>query len=96
MTATLQGRTLTVTGTFEGLPSAATVAHLHRGRPGVPGEPFADLTITKATSGAISGSAELTPAEAQDLAKGWIYVQIHSEKAPDGNVRGWLFQEKQK
>lgn len=95
VTATLQGQMLTVTGTFEGLPSPATMVQLRRGRPGVPGEPFADLTITKATSGTISGTTQLTPAQAQDLAKGWIYVQIHSEKAPDGHLRGWLFQEKQ-
>jgi hypothetical protein len=96
VTATLQGRTLTVNGTFDGLPSAATAARLHRGQPGVRGEPFADLAVTKATKGTISGTADLTPQQAQDLAKGWIYVQISSEKAPDGNIRGWLFQEKKK
>jgi hypothetical protein len=51
-----------------------------------------DLTVTKAMSGSISGSVDLTPAEAEALRKGMIYVQIHSEGAPDGNLRGWLLK----
>jgi hypothetical protein len=43
-------------------------------------------------SGSISGSVDLTPAEAEALRKGMIYVQIHSEGAPDGNLRGWLLK----
>jgi len=32
-----------------------------------------------------------------DLEKGRFYVQLHSEKAPDGNLWGWLLpQEKGK
>ncbi len=96
ITATLSGRTLTFSGTFEGLPSAATAAHLHRGRPGVPGPTVADLKISNAASGSISGTVELTASQVQDLEKNWLYVQLQSEKAPDGHLRGWLFQEKQR
>jgi len=53
---------------------------------------FAVATVTKAMSGSISGSVDLTPAEAEALRKGMIYVQIHSEGAPDGNLRGWLLK----
>src|SRR5262245_40803624 len=53
-TATLAGNKLTVSGTFEGLPAAATVARLHQGiAKGARGKAFADLTITKAASGTI-------------------------------------------
>ena len=46
-TATLSGNKLTITGTFEGMPSAATAAKIHRGlATGVRGSPFLDLTIT--------------------------------------------------
>ena len=33
---------------------------------------------------------DLTPLQVTDLEKGRFYVQLHSEKAPDGNLWGWL------
>ena len=90
-TAALTGTKLTVTGTFEGLRSPATVAKLHTAvAAGVRGPEFQDLTITKATSGSISGSADLTPQQLQNLRKGGIYVQIHSERGAEGVLWGWL------
>jgi CHRD domain len=90
-TATLSGTKLTVNGTFEGLKTPATVARLHLAvMAGVRGPVLTDLTITKAVSGTISGSVDLTPAQIDNLKKGGIYVQIHSEKAPDGVLWGWL------
>ena len=90
-TAVLSGTKLTVTGTFDGLKSAATVARLHNGvAAGVRGPSFIDLTVSKSTGGSLSGSAELTPQQLQNLRKGGIYVQIHSEKAPEGVLWGWL------
>ena len=56
-TATLAGNKLTIAGTFEGMPSAATTAKIHRGlATGVRGSPFLDLTVTKAPKGTLSGS----------------------------------------
>jgi CHRD domain len=92
-TATLSGTKLTISGTFDGLPSAATKAELHEGRPGVPGPSVADLTISNATGGTITGTVTLTPAQVQNLQKDWLYIQLYSEKAPDGHLRGWLFPE---
>jgi hypothetical protein len=57
---------------------------------GVRGPVFADLTITKATSGTITGSADLNPQQLQYLKKGGIYVQIYTEKPTDGTLWGWL------
>jgi hypothetical protein len=88
--ATLQGNKLTVSGTFEGMRSPATVAHLHRGPRGIPGPPIFELTVTKAASGSVNGSLDLTPAQVEDLRNGRVYVQVHSEGAPEGNLRGWL------
>jgi hypothetical protein len=91
VTATLKGRTLAISGTFKGLKTAATIAQLHRSpNRGIRGPAFADLTATAATSGEIAGSVELTAAQVDDLEKGRLYVQVHSEKAPDGNLWGWL------
>jgi hypothetical protein len=90
-TGVLTGTKLTVTGSFEGLKSPATVARLHSAvMAGVRGLPIQDLTITKAVSGTITGSADLTPPQLENLRKGGLYVQIHSEKAPDGVLWGWL------
>ena len=90
VTATLAGNKLTVTGNAEGLRSPATVAHIHRGAPGIPGPAILDLTITNTTSPTISGTVELTPQMVDDLKNGQLYVQLSSERAPDGNLRGWL------
>jgi hypothetical protein len=91
MTATLKGTTLTITGTFAGLTTPATVARVHRGpRTAMRGPAIGDLTITAATSGTLTGSIELTKAQIDDLAAGRLYIQVHSQKAPDGNLWGWL------
>jgi hypothetical protein len=91
VTATLSGTKLTVSGTFEGLKTNAVSAKLQNGiMAGVRGPVFADLTITKAMSGTITGSADLNPQEVQNLKKGGIYVQIYTEKPTDGTLWGWL------
>lgn len=92
-TAMLDGTKLTVTGSFEGLKTAATVANLHSAvAAGVRGPVIADLTVPKATSGMIAGSVELTPQQITSLHHGGLYVEIHSEKAPDGVLWGWLLK----
>ncbi len=97
VTATLKGTTLAISGTFSGLKTAATVARMHRSpKPGMRGAPIGDLTATAATSGTISGSIELTKEQIGDLGAGRLYVQLHSEKAPDGNLWGWLFAAEKK
>ena len=93
-TATLKGTTLTITGTFSGLKTNATIARVHRGpRTAMRGPAIGDLTATAATSGTISGTIELTKQHVEDLAAGRLYVQLHSEKAPEGNLWGWLLPE---
>jgi hypothetical protein len=91
--AVLTGSKLTVTGSFEGLRSPATMAQLRAGvAAGVRGPVVQDLTISRAVSGTISGSADLTPEQTEALRKGGFYVQIFSEKAPDGVLWGWLLR----
>ncbi len=96
VTATLAGSKLSITGTFEGLVAPATVARLHDGvAKGARGPAVVDLVITKATSGTIAGSANLTPEQLESLKQGRLYVQVHSEKgvAPDGsNLWGWFLR----
>jgi hypothetical protein len=95
-TGTLSGRKLTINGTFEGLPAAATIARLHQGiAKGARGAAITDLTISKGTSGTLSGSVDLTQPQVDALRQGKLYIQIHGEKgvAPDGsNLWGWLLK----
>jgi hypothetical protein len=89
--ASLDGATLLVTGSFSGLQGAATVAGLHEGPAlGVRGPAVADFTVPQAASGAFNAQFELTPQQLQSLHAGRLYLQIHSAAAPDGNLWGWL------
>ena len=93
VTATLVGRKLSIAGKFEGLRTPATVARIHRSSvTGVRGPAVFDLVISKATSGELSGSFDLGPEQVDILNKGRFYIQIHSEKAPEGNLWGWLLR----
>jgi len=91
--ATLSGNKLTIDGNFDGLRSAATTAHLHLSRvAGVRGPAVLDLTVTHALTGSVAGSFDLNAEQVEALKKGRFYIQIESEKAPDGNLWGWLMR----
>jgi hypothetical protein len=92
VTGVLSGAKLDIEGTFEGLSGPATVARIHRGAIGVRGAALFDLTVTKAVAGTIKGTFELKPTHVEDFKQGRLYVQVHSEKAPDGNLWGWLLR----
>lgn len=89
--ATLDGSTLTVQGNFSNFTSPATGGSVRIGlAKGVPGDAIGSLTADHVTSGHFSGSVKLDSAQIAALKKQAIYVRIDSEKAPDGNVQGWL------
>ena len=89
--ASLDGSTLTVTGSFAGLQGAATVAALHEGPVlGVRGPSVAEFTVPQSASGSFNATFKLAPAQLQSLHQGRLYLQIHSAAAPDGNLWGWL------
>jgi hypothetical protein len=90
--AVVAGNRLTFNGTFQGLRSPATHASIHVGPKGIPGPPILDLIVTNATSGNLTGTVELSPSELEDLRNAKLYVQIDSEKAPEGNLWGWLLR----
>jgi hypothetical protein len=94
VTATLTGTKLSISGTFQGLNTPATVARIHKSpKPGIRGPMLLDLTVSNSTSGTIGGTFDLTAAQVQELAQGRYYVQLHSEKAPEGNLWGWLLPQ---
>ncbi len=92
-TATLSGRTLTIRGSFEGMRSDVTIAQIHLGPKGVRGPVLFDLTVAKGQAtgaGTIAGTFLLTPEQVEALRQSRLYIQIHSESVPDGNLWGWL------
>ena len=91
VSATLTGNILTVNGTFKDMTSPATAASVRIGlMKGVVGEAIGPLTVTRTAQGSVSGSVQLTPAQIEALNREAIYIRVDSEKAPDGNLQGWL------
>lgn len=90
VTATLDGSKLTIAGAFQGMKSPATLAQVHMGQRGVRGPAEFDLQIDKSPNGNISGTIVLTKVQVDTLRRGWYYIQIHAEQAPEGNLWGWL------
>ena len=93
-TATLDGETLTISGSFAGLSGPATKAHLSLSRgPGIPGTAFAALTVTGGVTGKVTGQLKLDPSQLVALRSNKLYIQIDSEKVPSGHLWGWLLEE---
>lgn len=89
--ASLLSAKLTITGKFEGLVTPATAAQIRLSPvTGVRGPVIFEVPLDKAVSGTISGAVNLTPDQIEKLRKGCFYLQINSEKAPDGNLWGWF------
>jgi hypothetical protein len=89
--ATLDGKKFTLHGTFAGLATPATDAHLCMGNVmGGTGPAIYDVTVTPAQSGQVSGSVTLTPEQVAALKVGKIYLLLDSQKAPKGNLWGWF------
>lgn len=88
---TLDGNTLTVSGNFTGMNSVATMAHVHNGPPAQPGPVVHQLEVSKMPAGEISAVLELTDAQVTALRNNELYIQVHSETNPPGELRGWIF-----
>ena len=88
---TLNGNSLTVDGTFTGMSSAATGAHIHNGPPAQPGPVIHTLEVSQANNGSVNGTISLTDEQVEALINNEFYIQIHSESNPPGELRGWVF-----
>jgi hypothetical protein len=95
-TATLSGKALSMTGSFEGLGGPATIARLHQGiAKGARGRAIADVKVPPATSGTFSATVTLTDEQVEALRQGKLYLQLHGDKGldPDGaNLWGWFLR----
>lgn len=93
VTGTLTGNRLTLSGHFSGLTAAAATARLGQAMVlGVPATSFfADLTITGATQGSISGTVTLTPDQLANLRDKALFIRIDStDPSPNGTLWGWF------
>lgn len=88
---TLNGNMLSVSGSFSGMSSVATMAHVHNGPPAQPGPVVHQLQATAGTAGEISAELELSDAQVEALKKNELYIQIHSAINAPGELRGWIF-----
>ena len=89
--ATLEGGRLTLSGSFRGMRSAAAAAHVHTALPGLRGPVSFPLEVTGGNEGELEGSVELTPGQLASLRSDALYVQVHSETNPAGELRGWIY-----
>ena len=85
-------RKLTWKGTYKRLTGVATAAHFH-GPADVGKNAGVAVPITPATT-PLAGTATLTDAQAADLAAGKWYVNVHTAKFPDGEIRGQVIKGK--
>jgi hypothetical protein len=93
VSAVLAGAKLSITGSFDGMQSPATLAQVRQGvATGVRGPAIGDLTVSLAPGGSITGTLSLTAEQVESLRKGKLYIQIGNEKTPDGNLWGWLLR----
>ena len=85
---TLTGTTLKWKLTFAKLTGQATQAHIHMAAKGKSGNMVVPLRAP-CTSGA-TGTATLTAAEMTAFKKHLLYVNVHTAKNPNGEIRGQL------
>jgi len=82
-----ESKILNVSVTYQGI--TPTMWHIHKGAAGIAG-PVALNMGTTFTSPFNFITAALTTAQEADLLAGLYYVNIHSKKAPNGEIRGQL------
>lgn len=86
--------TVTVTGTYSALGTAATLCHIHGPAAlGVPAGIMVGLTVTGGTSGTIGSGGSVTAAQVTQILSGATYVNVHTTAFPNGEIRGQLLLE---
>ncbi len=102
VTAALDGLTLTLSGSFDNLESdynADIGSHIHAAAAGangpviIPLSPTLDNDNLGGTFEAANNTFTLTQDQADDLAAGLLYVNIHSISNPSGEIRGQILAD---
>ena len=93
VSAELNGTELTIQGSFAGMSSAATRAHVHRAQPGTPGPVAFAIDVPTVAEGTFEDTVTLDDTQLRELRDGRYYLQIHTENNPAGELRGWLWPQ---
>jgi len=82
-------------GSFQGLSTVSTAAHIHNGIPGVNGPILFPLIISPPgmLGGSLSAMLPIGAAEVALLDAGGLYVNVHSMMFPGGEIRGQLLRK---
>jgi len=90
-TGTLVGTKLTWKLTWAKLTGSATAAHIHLGAMGKSGNVIVPLcTPCGAATGSKSGTATISASLLKTIQKHGTYVNVHTAKNPNGEIRGQL------
>ena len=84
-----------LTGSFSGLISNISSAHIYAAAPNETGPVIIPLVFTSGTSGTIHVASAITPGNQAQMLAGNTYVNIHSSAYPGGEIRGQLIAESQ-
>ena len=88
---TLAGTTLKWKLTYAKLTGPATAAHIHMAAKGKSGNVLIPLCGTSpACKSGLTGTATLTAMDISWLKKHLLYVNVHTAKNPNGEIRGQL------
>lgn len=95
--ATLDGDVLTLSGEFSDLEAdllevSGSSAHIHQGDTAEAGPILFNLDVasTDGRSGTLAGTFELTSEQMTLFEQGLLYVNVHTEVNPAGEIRGQL------
>ncbi|OBS50794.1 CHRD domain containing protein [Methylosinus sp. 3S-1] len=81
---------ITWKGHYQGLRSEETAAHFHG--PAGPGQNAAPVLPVDAANGKFEGEATLDAKQVEQLENGRWYFNLHTDKHPDGALRGQLMR----
>jgi hypothetical protein len=87
-TGTLTGRKLVWKLTFAHLSGPAIAAHIHLAKKGKAGNVVVPLCANATCKSGVHGSATLTAVVLKALTTGGTYVNVHTAKNPNGEIRG--------
>jgi hypothetical protein len=88
-TATLSGTTLSYTLTFSHLSGSATAAHIH-GPAARHVSAGIQVPLCGPCTSPVTGTATLTQDQINQMEAGKTYVNVHTAKNPNGEIRGQI------